>query len=164
MVATNCPTRPPSARNSARPNAERVYYIRWGLQAGLTEDDIFALSKIDPWFLRQLREIFELEQEAQAPEPGHDRPRTLRRAKQYGFSDAQLAHILKTDFDTMRAHRKNAGVLTTYRLVDTCAAEFEASRSYYYSSYGDENEIIPSKKKKIMIIGGGPNRIGQGIS
>ena len=87
----------------------------------------------------------------------------LRRAKQFGFCDAQLAHILKTDFDAMRAHRKKAGVNTTFRLVDTCAAEFEAFTPYYYSSYGDENEILPSKKKKIMIIGGGPNRIGQGI-
>jgi len=87
----------------------------------------------------------------------------LRRAKQFGFSDAQLAHILKTDFDTARAHRKKVGINTTFRLVDTCAAEFEAFTPYYYSSYGDENEIVPSKKKKIMIIGGGPNRIGQGI-
>ena len=145
------------------PNAERIYYIRWAFMAGLTVDDIFNLSKIDPWFLHQLREIYEMEaalkQQTLATIDAH----TLRRAKQYGFSDAQLAHILKTDFDTMRTHRKKAGVLTTFRLVDTCAAEFEAFTPYYYSSYGDENEIIPSKKKKIMIIGGGPNRIGQGI-
>lgn len=88
---------------------------------------------------------------------------TLRRAKQFGFADAQLAHLLKIDFDTMRALRKKAGVNTTFRLVDTCAAEFEAFTPYYYSSYGDENEVLPSRKKKIMIIGGGPNRIGQGI-
>jgi len=87
----------------------------------------------------------------------------LRRAKQFGFSDAQLAHILKSDLATVRADRKQRGIHTTYRLVDTCAAEFEAFTPYYYSSYGDENEIIPSKKKKIMILGGGPNRIGQGI-
>jgi carbamoyl-phosphate synthase large subunit len=88
----------------------------------------------------------------------------LRRAKQFGFSDAQLAHIFKSDLNAVRAHRKQAGVNTTYRLVDTCAAEFEAFTPYYYSSYGDENEILPpSGKKKIMILGGGPNRIGQGI-
>ncbi len=145
------------------PNAERVYYIRWAFKAGLTEDDIFALSKIDPWFLRQLREIHEMEVALKQQSLATIDSGTLRRAKQFGFSDAQLAHILKTDFDTMRTHRKKAGVLTTYRLVDTCAAEFEAFTPYYYSSYGDENEIIPSKKKKIMIIGGGPNRIGQGI-
>ncbi len=145
------------------PNAERVYYIRWAFMAGLTEDEIFALSKIDPWFLRQLREIHEMEVALKQQSLVTIDAGTLRRAKQFGFSDAQLAHILKTDFDTMRTHRKKAGVLTTYRLVDTCAAEFEAFTPYYYSSYGDENEIIPSKKKKIMIIGGGPNRIGQGI-
>ncbi len=145
------------------PNAERIYYIRWAFMAGLTVDDIFALSKIDPWFLHQLREIHEMELALKKQSLATIDAGALRRAKQFGFSDAQLAHILKTDFDTMRTHRKKAGVLTTFRLVDTCAAEFEAFTPYYYSSYGDENEIIPSKKKKIMIIGGGPNRIGQGI-
>src|SRR4051812_36781684 len=145
------------------PNAERVHYIRWAFKAGLTVDDIFELSKIDPWFLHQLREIHEMEETVRQSSLAKLEVNTLRRAKQFGFSDAQLAHLLNTDFDTMRAHRKNAGVNTTYRLVDTCAAEFEAFTPYYYSSYGDENEIIPSKKKKIMIIGGGPNRIGQGI-
>ncbi len=145
------------------PNAERVHYIRWAFKAGLTVDDIFNLSKIDPWFLHQLREIHEMEEAVKASSLAQLDVNLLRRAKQFGFSDAQLAHLLKTDFDTMRAHRKKAGVKTTYRLVDTCAAEFEAFTPYYYSSYGDENEIMPSKKKKIMIIGGGPNRIGQGI-
>jgi carbamoyl-phosphate synthase large subunit len=145
------------------PNAERVYYIRWAFKAGLTVDDIFELSKIDPWFLHQLRELHEMEESVRQQSLATLDAALLRRAKQFGFSDAQLAYLLKTDFDTMRAHRKKAGVNTTYRLVDTCAAEFEAFTPYYYSSYGDENEIIPSKKKKIMIIGGGPNRIGQGI-
>jgi carbamoyl-phosphate synthase large subunit len=145
------------------PNAERVHYIRWAFKAGLTVDDIFALSKIDPWFLHQLREIHEMEETIRHTDLATIDAATLRRAKQFGFSDAQLAHLLRTDFDTMRAHRKRVGVKTTYRLVDTCAAEFEAFTPYYYSSYGDENEILPSTKKKIMIIGGGPNRIGQGI-
>jgi carbamoyl-phosphate synthase large subunit len=145
------------------PNAERVFYIRWAFMAGLTVQDIFDLSKIDPWFLHQLREIYEMEVAVKGQSLQSLDPALLRRAKQFGFSDAQLAHLLKTDFDTMRARRKQAGVNTTFRLVDTCAAEFEAFTPYYYSSYGDENEILPSKKKKIMIIGGGPNRIGQGI-
>jgi carbamoyl-phosphate synthase large subunit len=145
------------------PNAERVYYIRWAFLAGMSVDEIFNLTKIDPWFLTQLRELHEMEQDLKKLTLAQLDERTLRRAKQFGFSDAQLAHFLKTDFDTMRAARKKAGVHTTYRLVDTCAAEFEAFTPYYYSSYGDENEILPSKKKKIMIIGGGPNRIGQGI-
>src|SRR6478735_12352026 len=145
------------------PNAERVHYIRWAFKAGLTVDDIFELSKIDPWFLHQLREIHEMEETVRHADLATIDAGTLRRAKQFGFSDAQLAHMLRTDFDTMRAHRKKAGINTTYRLVDTCAAEFEAFTPYYYSSYGDENEVVPSQKKKIMIIGGGPNRIGQGI-
>ncbi|HLP25397.1 MAG TPA: carbamoyl-phosphate synthase large subunit, partial [Acidobacteriota bacterium] len=145
------------------PNAERVYYIRWAFMAGMSLDEIFNLTKIDPWFLHQLRELHEMEQHLKTLTLAALDQRTLKRAKQFGFSDAQLAHMLKVDFDAMRAARKKAGVNTTYRLVDTCAAEFEAFTPYYYSSYGDENEILPSKKKKIMIIGGGPNRIGQGI-
>jgi carbamoyl-phosphate synthase large subunit len=145
------------------PNAERIFYIRYAFLAGLGVDEIFDLTKIDPWFLHQLREIFEMEQELKKFSLATLDPALLRRAKQFGFSDAQLAHLLKSDLATVRAHRKQAGVNTTYRLVDTCAAEFEAFTPYYYSSYGDENEIIPSKKKKIMILGGGPNRIGQGI-
>ena len=145
------------------PNAERVFYIRWAFLAGLTEEEVFNLSKIDPWFLRQLRELHEMELVLKQHTLQSINPTLLRRAKQFGFADAQLAHLLKTDFDAARAHRKNAGIKTTYRLVDTCAAEFEAFTPYFYSSYGDENEIKPSAKKKIMIIGGGPNRIGQGI-
>jgi len=145
------------------PNAERVHYLRWAFLAGLSIEEIFNLTKIDRWFLHQLRELHEMEQDLKKRTLATLDAVTLRRAKQFGFSDAQLAHFLKTDFDAMRAHRKKAGIRTTYRLVDTCAAEFEAFTPYYYSSYGDENEILPSKKKKIMIIGGGPNRIGQGI-
>jgi carbamoyl-phosphate synthase large subunit len=145
------------------PNAERIFYIRHAFLAGLGLDEIFDLTKIDPWFLHQLREIFEMEQELKKFSLATLDPGLLRRAKQFGFSDAQLAHLLKSDLAAVRAHRKQAGVNTTYRLVDTCAAEFEAFTPYYYSSYGDENEILPSQKKKIMILGGGPNRIGQGI-
>jgi carbamoyl-phosphate synthase large subunit len=145
------------------PNAERVFYLRWAFLAGMTEQELFDLSKIDPWFLRQLRELHEMELELKQHTLKSIDTTLLRRAKQFGFSDAQLAHILKSDFDTARAHRKQAGINTTFRLVDTCAAEFEAFTPYYYSSYGDENEVKSSAKKKIMIIGGGPNRIGQGI-
>ncbi|HTL68485.1 MAG TPA: carbamoyl-phosphate synthase large subunit [Lacunisphaera sp.] len=145
------------------PNAERVYFIRHAFRAGYTVEQIHDLTKIDPWFLHQLRELHEMEQVLATRTPATLDTALLRRAKQFGFSDAQLAHFLKVDLETMRARRKRAGVKTTYRLVDTCAAEFEAFTPYYYSSYGDENEIIPSARKKIMIIGGGPNRIGQGI-
>ena len=160
----------------ATPNAERIFFIRYAFLAGFTVDEIFELTKIDRWFLHQLREIFEMEQDlrgyalpgaAGAADAGGRKPITasvLRRAKQFGFSDAQLAYFLQTDLATMTAERKKLGVHTTYRLVDTCAAEFEAFTPYYYSSYGDENEVMPpGKKRKIMILGGGPNRIGQGI-
>ena len=153
------------------PNAERIFYLRHAFRAGYTVERIFDLTKIDPWFLHQLREIWEME-EAVKKVAGPDPTKALaaidtdllRRAKQFGFSDTQLAHILHSDLASVRAERKRRGIQTTYRLVDTCAAEFEAFTPYYYSSYGDENEILPPKgKKKIMILGGGPNRIGQGI-
>jgi len=156
----------------ATPNAERIFFLRYAFLAGFTVEEIFELTKIDPWFLHQLREIYEMEQDLKrhrlpsAPADARPAatPELLRRAKQFGFSDVQLAHVLKTDFATMRAERKRLGIQTTYRLVDTCAAEFEAFTPYYYSSYGDESEVMPGgKKRKGMILGGGPNRIGQGI-
>ncbi len=146
------------------PNAERIFFIRHAFRAGYSVERIFDLTKIDPWFLHQMREIHEMEEQLkQTTLSGIETP-ALRRAKQFGFSDAQLAHLLKSDLGAVRAERKRRGIATTYRLVDTCAAEFEAFTPYYYSSYGDENEILPPQgKKKIMILGGGPNRIGQGI-
>jgi len=146
------------------PNSERIFYIRHAFRAGYSVERIFDITRIDPWFLHQLREIFEMEQDLARHSLATIDPTTLRRAKQFGFSDVQLAHILKSDLETVRAERKKRGIGTTYRLVDTCAAEFEAFTPYYYSSYGDENEVMPPKgTKKIMILGGGPNRIGQGI-
>ncbi|HNV49248.1 MAG TPA: carbamoyl-phosphate synthase large subunit, partial [Spirochaetota bacterium] len=147
----------------ATPNAERIFYIRYAFMAGLTIDDVFELTQIDPWFLHQLHEIFEMEQQLRKQVLTLIDTDLLRRAKKFGFSDAQLAYIFKTDLAAVRAERKKRKIDTTYRLVDTCAAEFEAFTPYYYSSYGDENEVIPSSRRKIMILGGGPNRIGQGI-
>ncbi len=148
----------------ATPNAERIFYLRFAFMAGYTVGQIFDLTKIDPWFLHQLREIWEMEAALKKQTLASVSTDAFRRAKQFGFSDAQLAHLLKSDLTTVRAGRKQRGIQTTYRLVDTCAAEFEAFTPYYYSSYGDENEILPpTGKKKIMILGGGPNRIGQGI-
>jgi len=145
------------------PCAERIFYIRYAFLAGYTVEQIFDLTKIDPWFLHQLREIFEMEQELKQQTLASINVGLFRRAKQFGFSDAQLASLLKTELSAVRSERKKRGINTTYRLVDTCAAEFEAFTPYYYSSYGDENEVLPSNKRKIMILGGGPNRIGQGI-
>ncbi len=146
------------------PNAERIFYIRHAFRAGYSIERVFNITKIDRWFLHQLHEIFEMEQELAQQTLAAIDTWALRRAKQFGFSDVQLAHLLKSDFATVRAERKKRGINTTYRLVDTCAAEFEAFTPYYYSSYGDENEVLPpTDKKRIMILGGGPNRIGQGI-
>ena len=147
----------------ATPNAERIFYLRYAFMAGMSVEEIFDLSKIDPWFLHQMREIYEMEVELKQHTLESISPLLFKRAKQFGFSDVQLAHFLKSDLTTVRQARKTRGINTTYRLVDTCAAEFEAFTPYYYSSYGDENEILPSPRKKIMILGGGPNRIGQGI-
>ena len=145
------------------PNAERIFFIRHAFRAGYSVERIFDLTKIDPWFLHQLREISEMERALAQETLATVSTVALRRAKQFGFADAQLAHLFKSDLATVTAERKKRGINTTYRLVDTCAAEFEAFTPYYYSSYGDENEVLPSTKKKIMILGGGPNRIGQGI-
>ena len=146
------------------PNAERIFFLRHAFRAGYTVERIFDLTKIDPWFLHQLREIWELENEIAASSLGALDAAALRRAKSAGFSDVQLAHLLRTDRESVLRRRRELGVTTTYRLVDTCAAEFEAFTPYYYSSYGDENEVLPpTGKRKIMILGGGPNRIGQGI-
>jgi carbamoyl-phosphate synthase large subunit len=146
------------------PNAERIFYIRHAFRAGYTVERIFDITKIDPWFLVQLREIWEMEEDLRKQSLASVDTWAFRRAKQFGFSDAQLAHLFKSDLNAVRAERKKRGINTTYRLVDTCAAEFEAFTPYYYSSYGDESEVLPpSGKKKIMILGGGPNRIGQGI-
>ena len=145
------------------PNAERIFYIRYAFKAGYTVEQIFDLTKIDPWFLHHLREIHEMEDEIAGLLPHTLDTDLFRRAKQFGFSDAQIAHLTGSDLASVRADRKKRGIRTTFRLVDTCAAEFEAFTPYYYSSYGEENEVMPSPKRKIMILGGGPNRIGQGI-
>ena len=146
-----------------RPNAERVFYLRYALKAGYSLEKIFELTKIDPWFLHQLKHLSDLEDELKQYNLDTVDKELLRTAKEYGFSDRQLGSYLGCEWDAVNAKRKSLGIDTVFRLVDTCAAEFEAETPYYYSSYGEENEVIPSDKEKIMIIGGGPNRIGQGI-
>ncbi len=146
-----------------RPVAERIFYIRYAILAGMGDDEIYEFTKIDPWFLRQIRGIVEIELAmSKAGLSGLDES-LLRKAKEAGFTDLQISTICSTKIRNIKQLREKYGINTVYRLVDTCAAEFEAFTPYYYSSYGAENEIKPSVKKKIMIIGGGPNRIGQGI-
>ena len=141
------------------PGHERIFYVRYALLAGLTTQEIHDLSAIDMWFLENIRQIVEEEAKIQANKPAIN----FRKAKKFGFSDRQLAILTETTEPEIREARKAAGVLPTYRLVDTCAAEFEAYTPYFYSTYGDEDETRASDKKKVMILGGGPNRIGQGI-
>jgi carbamoyl-phosphate synthase large subunit len=137
------------------PNAERIFYLAQAFHDGFSIDHVYELTKIDRWFLRNIAEIVT---EAQCL-----KTKTFARAKKLGFSDRQLAIAQKTTEADIRARRIAEGVTPTYRLVDTCAAEFEAYTPYYYSTYGDENERRESGKRKVMILGGGPNRIGQGI-
>ncbi|MEO8044122.1 MAG: carbamoyl-phosphate synthase large subunit [Spartobacteria bacterium] len=147
-------------RKLSVPNWERIFYLAQAFQDGMSIEEVFGLTKIDPWFLQNIAQI--VQENAALPE-ANPVDGDLRRYKRLGFSDRQLAHSLGKTEDAIRAARIAAGVVPTYRLVDTCAAEFEAYTPYYYSTYGDENEIRPGTKRKIMILGGGPNRIGQGI-
>jgi len=151
------------------PNADRVFYLAQAFRDGMSVDEVFELTKIDKWFLENVRGIVEESQTLgdtdKKPAPHTlrmHRPRLLH-AKKLGFSDRQLAIAEAISENDVRTRRKSAEVVPTYRLVDTCAAEFEAYTPYYYSTYGDENERRESGKRKILILGGGPNRIGQGI-
>jgi len=146
-------------RRLAVPNAMRIFYLYYAFLAGLGIEDIYELTRIDRWFLHNILQLVE-EQRAYQEKP-EEIP--LLRAKKLGFSDRQLAVLSGLSEPEIRTQRKRAGILPTYRLVDTCAAEFEAYTPYYYSTYGDENETRETAKKKVMILGGGPNRIGQGI-
>ncbi|MBJ7284908.1 MAG: carbamoyl-phosphate synthase large subunit [Akkermansiaceae bacterium] len=149
------PSRDEIARKLQIPNAERIFWLQTAFVNHWSLEEIFEATAIDPWFLRHLQQI--------AEEGQHLAEIDLKRAKKLGFSDRQIALAKGTTEDEVRAERKAKGIIPGYRLVDTCAAEFEAYTPYFYSSYGDENEARQSDKKKIIILGGGPNRIGQGI-
>ncbi|NLV42552.1 MAG: carbamoyl-phosphate synthase large subunit [Candidatus Hydrogenedentes bacterium] len=148
-------------RAMRKPNRERLFQMANALRLGVSVEDLCEATKVDPWFVRQMREIIEAEAEIRAtPDPD---AATLLRFKKLGFSDKQLGHLWgKTDLE-VRALRKGLGVIPGYRLVDTCAAEFAAHTPYYYSSYDNEDEVELTGKESIIILGGGPNRIGQGI-
>ena len=160
------PTRDEIRAKLATPNADRVWYLRYAFKDGMTRDEVFELTAIDPWFLDNLQEIIELEdllRQHEGLETVDDA--LLKKAKQFGFSDRQLATIWDASEMAVRTERKRRGIVATFKSVDTCAAEFEAYTPYYYSTYEDEDET-PAKPKggrRIIILGGGPNRIGQGI-
>jgi carbamoyl-phosphate synthase large subunit len=157
------------------PNAERVWYVRYALKAGMSVEDIHQRTRVDRWFLHNLRELVEMEDRLRAfPALDEAAAGWLLPAKQHGFADRQLAHLWHTTESEVRRVRKARGVEATFKLVDTCAAEFEAFTPYYYSTYEAPIQIVdgqqaddetrPLKSRdRILILGGGPNRIGQGI-
>ena len=150
-------------RELKEPGPERLFQVAEAFRAGLSVEDVYGLSFIDPWFLDQIEEIIAAEKAvAAAGLAGLDAPR-LRELKRLGFSDARLAQLAGTDETAVRALRRAFGVRPVYKRVDSCGAEFATSTAYLYSTYEDECEAEPSGRDKIMVLGGGPNRIGQGI-
>lgn len=145
-----------------RPNSKRLFQIAEAFKLGFSVDEVYALTAIDPWFLEHIREIVDMEEAVRKENLTAD-PEGLRLAKSWGFSDRRLAELLGSDEETVRNHRLTQGIRPVYKLVDTCAAEFEAYTPYFYSTYEEEDESRPSDHPKVMILGGGPNRIGQGI-
>jgi len=143
------------------PTPERIFAVADGFRAGMTVDEIHALSYIDPWFLREIRRIIELENEVRSSE-SITAPQLLR-WKRNGFSDRQIARLTNREESVVRNTRRSLGIRPVYKRVDTCAAEFEATTPYLYSTYETENESNPTDRRKVIILGSGPNRIGQGI-
>ncbi len=166
------------------PNPDRIFTIRHAMLMGMSNEEIFELTAIDPWFLDKFQELIEVEKFLKRSKLADLDTDTLQAIKQRGFSDRQIAFATKTSEDEVRSHRQALGIIPTYKTVDTCAAEFEAFTPYYYSTYetasevidtqnsandytierqAPESEVLASERPKVMILGGGPNRIGQGI-
>ncbi|HRY85401.1 MAG TPA: carbamoyl-phosphate synthase large subunit, partial [Candidatus Omnitrophota bacterium] len=146
------------------PREDRIFYLKYAYLAGYTTEEIYRHTSVDPWFLAQLKQIIDMEQELlQAKGNTQTQETMMRKAKEYGFSDRQLAFYWGLREGDVRKKRKKLGIKPVYKLVDTCAAEFKAYTPYFYSTYEEEDEANPSKRKKVMILGGGPSRIGQGI-
>ncbi|HVE73464.1 MAG TPA: carbamoyl-phosphate synthase large subunit, partial [Thermoanaerobaculia bacterium] len=143
------------------PTPERIFAVGDALRAGMTVEEIYALSHIDPWFLREIRKIIALEQSLVPAERGEGT--VLRNLKRNGFSDRQIAKLTNRTETEVREERHALGIRPVYKRVDTCAAEFEATTPYLYSTYETENEANPTDRRKVIILGSGPNRIGQGI-
>lgn len=143
---------------------DRIFRVKDALRIGVPERTIHKLTQIDPWFIRQIKKMVKLEQSLHQYNVIEDMPaEVLLEFKKNGYSDAQLAWLLRIKENEVTVYRKNLGIKRVYKLVDTCAAEFEAKTPYYYSTFEGENESISSDRKKIIVLGSGPNRIGQGI-
>lgn len=144
---------------------DRIFRIKDAIRLGVPLKTIHKLSYIDPWYLKQIKHLVKLEEQLMRYNVPEDIPNTFfKELKTLGYSDAQIAWLMRVDEEAVTKHRKKAGINRTYKMVDTCAAEFEAQTPYFYSTFDSENESIPSTdRKKVIILGSGPNRIGQGI-
>jgi carbamoyl-phosphate synthase large subunit len=145
------------------PNSERIHYLHAAFERGWTTEELYELTSIDPWFLNQLQQIVSMQVELKQEDLDSLSNALLTRAKRMGFSDARIADLIGSTEDELSAKRKAAGIRPVYKRVDTCGAEFESFTPYLYSTYESECEALPTDKRKIMILGSGPNRIGQGI-
>src|SRR3954471_8361699 len=150
-------------RKLARPNSQRFSYVTYALRNGWSLEEIYRLSRIDPWFLEQLRQVMEIQREVEGHTLEEIDAESLREFKEVGLSDRRLAYLTNRTELEVRAYRKRLGVRPVYKRVDTCGAEFESHTPYLYSTYEEEDESAPTDRRKIMILGSGPNRIGQGI-
>jgi carbamoyl-phosphate synthase large subunit len=150
-------------RKLARPNSQRFSYITYALQHDWPVAEIYRLSRVDPWFLEQLQEVMEIQREVEGKKLEEISPELLRVFKEAALSDRRLAYLTGTTEDKVRTYRQQLKVTPVYKRVDTCGAEFESFTPYLYSTYEQEDEAAPTNKRKIMILGSGPNRIGQGI-
>ena len=150
-------------RKLARPNSQRFSYITYALEHGWAINEIYRLSRIDPWFLDQLKQVMEIQEQIQGKTLEDIPLETLRAFKEAALSDRRLAYLTRRTETEVRAYRKKLGLVPVYKRVDTCGAEFESYTPYLYSTYEEEDEAQPTDRRKIMILGSGPNRIGQGI-
>src|ERR1043165_1362108 len=150
-------------RKLARPNSQRFSYVTYALKQGVPIEEIHRLSRIDPWFLEQLRQVMEIQRSVEGRRLEEIPEETLREFKEAALSDRRLAYLTGRTELEVRAYRKQLGVRPVYKRVDTCGAEFESYTPYLYSTYEEEDESAPTDRRKIMILGSGPNRIGQGI-
>ncbi len=150
-------------RELSQAGPSRLLYIAEAFRQGLGLDEVHQLTHVDPWFLDQILELVEIENELLGTQCAELSKEKLMALKRYGFSDARLAELTGDSETALRSLRQKHGIHPSYRRVDTCAAEFEATTAYMYSSWGEQCEALPSTKKKVMVLGGGPNRIGQGI-
>jgi len=150
-------------RKLARPNSQRFSYITYALQHGYSIEEVQRLTKIDRWFLEQLVEVMDLQDDIEGSSLSELSPETIRTAKEFALSDRRIAFLTKSTEKETREHRKSLGIVPVYKRVDTCGAEFESFTPYLYSTFEEECEAEPTARRKIMILGSGPNRIGQGI-